>query len=137
MSSRTITMQEALELREAYQNATTCTKCEWKRMRSQPLLGVALKEKGCRHCMGPFFSRTRATKFNMELLESYLAEGDLEGLEDIFWYAFEDRLPATQTTREKGPLIVRSPGRVPILPIKETVQEPKPKKGFKKVKKDC
>ena len=87
--------------------------------------------------MGPFFSRTRATKFNMELLESYLAEGDLEGLEDIFWYAFEDRLPATQTTREKGPLIVRSPGRVPILPIKETVQEPKPKKGFKKVKKDC
>ena len=86
--------------------------------------------------MGPFFSRTRATKFNMELLESYLADGDLKGLEH-FRHAFEDRLPATQTTREKGPLIVRSPGRVPILPIKETVQEPKPKKGFKKVKKDC
>ena len=130
-------MQEALELREAYQNATTCTKCEWKRMRSQPLLGVALSSKGCRHCMGPFFSRTSLTRHNMELLESYLAEGDLEGLGDILWYAFEDRLPATQTTREKGPLIVRSPGRVPILPIKETVQEPKPKKGFKKVKKDC
>ena len=137
MSSRTITLQKALELREAYQNATTCTKCEWKRMRSQPLLGVALSSKGCRHCMGPFFSRTSLTRHNMELLESYLAEGDLEGLEDIFWYAFEDRLPATQTTREKGSLIVRSPGRVPILPIKETVQEPKPKKGFKKVKKDC
>ena len=137
MSSRTVSVEKALELREALLKATTCTKCEWKRMRSQPLLGVALSSKGCRHCMGPFFSRTRATTFNMELLESYLAEGDLEGLEDIFWYAFEDRLPATQTTREKGPLIVRSPGRVPILPIKETVQEPKPKKGFKKVKKDC
>ena len=137
MSSRTVSVQKALELHEALLKATTCTKCEWKRMRPQPLLGFAFKEKGCRHCMGPFFSRTRATTFNMELLESYLAEGDLEGLEDIFWYAFEDRLPATQTTREKGPLIVRSPGRVPILPIKETVQEPKPKKGFKKVKKDC
>ena len=129
-------MQKALELREAFQNATTCTKCEWKRMRSQPLLGVALKEKGCRHCMGPFFDRARLTRHSLELLERCLADGDLKGLEH-FRHAFEDRLPATQTTREKGPLIVRSPGRVPILPIKETVQEPKPKKGFKKVKKDC
>ena len=72
----------------------------------------------------------------MELLESYLAEGDLEGLEH-FRHAFEDRLPATQTTWQNGPLFVRSPGRVPILPTKETVQEPKPKMGFKKVKKGC
>ena len=70
-------------------------------------------------------------------MESYLAEGDLEGLEDTLWYAFEDRLPATQTTWQNGPLFVRSPGRVPILPTKEPVQQPAPKKGFKKNKKDC
>ena len=134
MSSRTITAEKALELHQAMQCAITCTKCEWKGPKGKK---EPQGTKGCRHCMGPFFSRTSLTRHNMELLESYLAEGDLEGLEHTLWYAFEDGLAATQTTWEKGPLIVRSPARVPILPIKETVQEPKPKMGFKKVKKDC
>ena len=137
MSSRTITAKKALELHQAMQNAITCTKCEWKGPGSQP---QGKKEptgsKGCRHCMGPFFDRTRLTGHNLELLERYLADGDLKGLEH-FRHAFEDRLPATQTTWQNGPLFVRSPGRVPILPTKETVQEPKPKMGFKKVKKGC
>ena len=86
--------------------------------------------------MGPFFLRTRLTRHNLELLETYLADGDLEGLGN-FRHAFVDRLPATQTTWQNGPLFVRSPGRIPILPTKEPVQQPAPKKGFKKTQKDC
>ena len=86
--------------------------------------------------MGPFFLRTRTTRHSLELLENYLADGDLEGLGN-FRHAFVDRLPATQTTWQNGPLFVRSPGRVPILPTNEPVQQPAPKKGFKKTKKDC
>ena len=134
MSSRTVSVEKALELREALLKATTCTKCEWKGSGSQPNPKKGVK--GCRHCMGPFFLRTRLTRHNLELLETYLADGDLEGLGN-FRHAFVDRLPATQTTWQNGPLFVRSPGRIPILPTKEPVQQPAPKKGFKKTQKDC
>ena len=110
------------------------------RLRAQSASGSACARS---HCWGSLLAlRAVATVWARSFPERALpgttwSYWSLEGLEHTLWYAFEDGLPATQTTREKGPLIVRSPGRVPILPIKETVQEPKPKKGFKKVKKDC
>ena len=137
MSSRTITAQKALELHQATQRAMACTKCEWRGPKpgSQPKDKDPQGSKGCRHCMGHFIDRTRLTRHSFEFLEKCLADGDLKSLEP-FRHAFVDRLPATQTTWQNGPLFVRSPGRAPILPTKATIQEPKPKMGFKKVKKD-
>ena len=138
MSSRTITAQKALELHLAFQRAMECTKCEWKGPKpgSQPKDKEPQGSKGCRHCMGHFFDRMSLTRNNLQVLEDCLADGDLKSLE---WcrFAFVERLPATQTTWENGPLFVRSPGRAPIMPTKATMQEPKPKMGFKKVKKGC
>ena len=114
-----------------------CTKCEWRGPKpgSQPKDKDAQGSKGCRHCMGHLFDRMRLTRRNLQVLEDSLATGNLKSLEWVR-FAFVERLPATQTTWENGPLFVRSPGRAPIMPTKATMQEPKPKMGFKKVKKD-
>ena len=137
MSSRTITAQKALDLHQALQRAMACTKCEWRGPKpgSQPKDKDPQGCKGCRHCMGHFYDKMGLTRRNLQILEDSLAGGNLKSLEWVR-FAFVERLPATQTTWENGPLFVRSPGRAPIMPTKATMQEPKPKMGFKKVKKD-
>ena len=78
--------------------------------------------------MGPHYKTCLLTSHNLQLLETLLHEGRST---DCFSACFADGLSATVAT-SLGPLCVRSPGRVPVLPMKE----PEPVKGvMKQVKK--
>ena len=105
---------QAVVLRESLRKAAKCTKCKWG---SQPNAS-----KGCRHCLGPRYYTCRPTSCNLQLLETLLDEGKSV---DCFGLCFADRLSATVTT-SLGPLCVRSPGRVPILPMNDPEPEPNP-----------
>ena len=99
----------AAALHEALVKATKCTRCDWRDGRS----------KGCRECLGPHYYTTRLTRDNLELLETLRKEGkSLSGFRPCVIEA-----AVVTASWQHGPLYVRSPARVPVLPTKELVKD--------------
>ena len=108
-AAKAVALREALKKRLSARSATGGAP-------SQARLRAVATVWGCTTC--------RLTRHNLELLETLLQEGKSV---DCFRACFTDGPSATVAT-SLGPLCVRSPGRAPVLPMKE----PEPVKGVMK-----